>query len=505
METWTGNQKESGKLPGCVWGMSLVCRETEQHRSLMSRLKRALASTAIAAALVTSAWIGLGTPAISGGETRTISLYHIHTGESLTVTYMVDGRYVPSAMKKINYLLRDWRRDQVITIDPKTIDLVWELHADLGSHAPVHIVCGYRSAATNSFLHSIGRNVARQSQHILGKAIDIYFPDVPTIKMRNSALVRQAGGVGYYRSAGGPTGFLHVDSGHVRHWGPGIGAREMAQIFRDYRRTIGARINGNDRVMVADSNSNSPSQQDKSVQDKKPDLADNADEGGNGALASLSERASQVPQAAKPKLAETAQVEPAVVADPIPRPRPKPIEVLMMAAVNMKIQPVSSPPERQTEKRSPVADSMGVVVAASTMVEPSVAEPVSNSATKVSLAEALLDGTSSDVPVIKMITASAGGDDISWWPQQIIYNSAEAIRRDGTPAPFTDAGAGMLPGSAEAAEPANQPMLAAAAISDVAGGKTGLLVVNRQGKGDLLMPMPPGSTPRQRVGQLLPQ
>ena len=95
---------------------------------------------------------------------------------------------------------------------------MWELHADLGSKRR-----STSSAATepktNAFLKKIGRNVARKSQHMAGKAIDLYFPDVPTEKMRNSALVRQVGGVGYYRSGGGPTGFLHIDSGHVRHWG----------------------------------------------------------------------------------------------------------------------------------------------------------------------------------------------------------------------------------------------------------------------------------------------
>src|SRR5476649_2049806 len=104
-----------------------------QHRTLSNRLKKIMAACAVSVAF---AVCGLG-PVIAGGETRSISLYHIHTGESLTVTYMKDGRYVPSAMKQINYLLRDWRRDKTIAIDPRTIDLVWELHEDLGSHAPV--------------------------------------------------------------------------------------------------------------------------------------------------------------------------------------------------------------------------------------------------------------------------------------------------------------------------------------------------------------------------------
>ena len=171
-------------------------------------------------------------------------------------------------MKKINYLMRDWRRKETITISPKTIDLMWELHADLGSKRPIHIVCGYRSPKTNAFLKKIGRNVARKSQHMVGKAIDLYFPDVPTEKMRNSALVRKVGGVGYYRSGGGPTGFLHIDSGNVRHWGPGISSSQMARIMRDYRKTVGARLNKKGMVAVPETEvadataAGLPSQQD---------------------------------------------------------------------------------------------------------------------------------------------------------------------------------------------------------------------------------------------------
>ena len=120
------------------------------------------------------------TPSEAGGETRTISLYHVHTKESLTVTYKVNGRYIPSAMSKINHLMRDWRRNETIKMDPETVDLMWELHADLGSNRPIHIICGFRSPKTNAFLKRIGRNVARKSQHMVGKAIDLYFPDVST-------------------------------------------------------------------------------------------------------------------------------------------------------------------------------------------------------------------------------------------------------------------------------------------------------------------------------------
>ncbi len=69
---------------------------------------------------------------------------------------------------------------------------------------------------------------AKRSQHILGKAMDIYFPDVPLKKLRYSALVRQQGGVGYYPTSAIP--FVHVDTGRVRHW-PRLPRYELALLF----------------------------------------------------------------------------------------------------------------------------------------------------------------------------------------------------------------------------------------------------------------------------------
>ena len=505
----------------------------------MNRWKKIAATTAVAMVFSAGVFLNLNGTAHSGGETRTLSLYHVHTKESITITYMKDGQYVPSAMKKLNYILRDWRRNEVITISPRTIDLMWELHADLGSKAPIHIVCGYRSPKTNAFLKSIGRNVAKKSQHMVGHAIDLYFPDVPTVKIRNSALVRQVGGVGYYSSGGGPTGFLHIDSGRVRHWGPAISNYQMAQIMRDYRRTVGARLNKNGmkavpEVMLAKADPGAaklPSQQD-SVDDEGDDEGTVADAGtslkarkkipletaySNGddeELAGMSADASAAP--AKPKLkpdngdngdnGDAADDADTTVADagevstgyPAPKPRPKPIEVLMMAAVNMKIEPASAPPPDPTVRSSPVAgNSQGYVIAPESMTETASLE--SNSAAKTSLSEEIENGDAKNVPTIRTITASASGDDLFWWPQQLVFDSNKAVRRDGAPQQFatgSTAVATMLPGvsDAQADEPPPQPQrLAVAAMtqSPSEDGKGDMLVVNREGKGSLLSPFKP--------------
>lgn len=508
-------------MSGRKWGMGLDCTEAGHRQTLITRWKNSIASLAVVLVIAAASYLSWNAPASSGGETRTISIYHIHTKEKLTVTYKKDGKYIPSAMKKINNILRDWRRNEVIAISPRTIDLMWELHADLGSKQPVHIVSGYRSPKTNAFLKKIGRNVARKSQHMVGKAIDIYFPDVPTKKMRNSALVRQVGGVGYYRSGGGPSGFLHIDSGRVRHWGPAISQKEMASIMRDYRRTVGARLNKKGmqavpEVEVAEADTTAaglPSQQEgadeaASTKGKKKNTpVETAYTEDDEELAGMSEDASAAPK--KPKLqteeepAQTEQVAEASDAAPqspaVPRPRPKPIEVLMMAAVNMNIEPASAPPPDQMarHKPAPLADNaIGVVPAAETMAD--TGEPQSNTAAKTSLAEELRNDQSEDVPVIRSVATASAGGDIFWWPQQVIFDPKKAVRRDGaaqqfSEAPLTD----LLPGVSEAqAEPVNGQHLAVSEMTQVssAEGKGDMLVVNREGKGSLLSPPMLGRT-----------
>jgi len=38
---------------------------------------------------------------------RSISLYNVHTGESLNAAYWIEGSYQPAVLKAVNHLLRD--------------------------------------------------------------------------------------------------------------------------------------------------------------------------------------------------------------------------------------------------------------------------------------------------------------------------------------------------------------------------------------------------------------
>lgn len=486
---------------------------------MTSRARRIAFSTALVGALTAGLWFGFGNnEATAGGETRTLSLYQTHTKESLTVTYKVNGRYIPSAMEKLNYILRDWRRNEVIRIDPKTIDLVWELHSDLGSTRPVHIVSGYRSPKTNAFLKRIGRNVAKKSQHMIGKAIDIYFPDVPTERVRNSALVRQVGGVGFYPTSG-QYGFVHVDSGKVRMW-PRVSPSQLARIFRDYRKTIGARRNSQDQIMVA----TSESQPDHgAMQAKLASIAnsyggDDDEDGGAANAPAAAAPAEAEAKAPTPRAKPVVQRPPEVVADyPVPLPRPKPIEVLMMAAANMQIQPASAPAKGvETNFKSRIVnnENLGPVAGAESMVEEPDVTQTANVSAKGSFADSLRDGTAENVPLIRPLAASAGNDDLFWWPKQLTFSPDQAVRQDGAPqvvvpddsetiaqmaAPQLSSSSTLMMAQANAATPA-----AMASLQTVTSGKGDMLEVNRSAKGSMLMNEPAVmQKKRQTLGQFI--
>lgn len=516
-----------------------------QHRTLARKLARTLASAAILGTLAFAGWSFSGTPSLAAGDTRTISLYVIQNKERLTVTYMVNGRYVPSAMKKINYLLRDWRRNEVITIDPKLVDLVWELHADLGSKAPIGIVSGYRSPKTNAFLKRIGRNVAGKSQHINGKAIDFFFSDVPTKKIRNVALARsRLGGVGYYSSAGGPTGFIHADSGKVRQWGPGMGGSQVASYIRDGKKYVGKRSSGNlwSSTQVASAEpaekksggllgllmggkktaQEGPALAEAQVDEVTATPLEAAYEGAGDELADLSADAAEVQSASDKKklklraptpvdtaegmadaeavasgelaaLADSAAAEAGIEdgqnSRKLPRPRLKPSTVLAMANAKeqelsggIHISPASAPPETQALVRKPSqVAALGSLNAAGSSLEGPL-EDASEEALQEGFANP--EGKSSlsgDDVIIRPIVAALGSAESSWW--SLLAPEVEAdIRLNGLPPGAEDMKAGFLPVAVELGPDGTGPATSMDVESEM-DGKGDL--VNYEGKGNL--------------------
>ena len=168
--------------------------------------------------------------AVAEGDTRTISLHHIHTDEDITITFKRDGRYDDAALEKLNWLLRDWRKGEATKMDPHLIDLMWEVQREAGNKAPIWVVCGYRSPQTNAMLRHRSAGVARFSQHMLGRAMDFYIPGVDLEHLREIGLRLARGGVGFYPASGSP--FVHMDTGSVRMW-PRMTHEQLVRVFPD--------------------------------------------------------------------------------------------------------------------------------------------------------------------------------------------------------------------------------------------------------------------------------
>ncbi len=145
---------------------------------------------------------------------RRLAFYHTHTGKRLDVVYKRNGEFVPEALSVINTFLSDFRTGDVAEMDPHLLDLIYDLREALGSEGTYEVISAYRSPATNDMLRQRSGGVAKNSQHLLGKAIDVRLGDVDLTKLRDTAIAMQRGGVGYYASPN----FAHIDTGRVRRW-----------------------------------------------------------------------------------------------------------------------------------------------------------------------------------------------------------------------------------------------------------------------------------------------
>lgn len=197
------------------------------RRLLQAFLKRVAVAFLSLALSVTAVSVQVG-QAAAAGETRSLKLYFVHTGEYAEITFKRNGRFDPKGLQQLNQFLRDWRRNEPTRMDPRLFDLVWEVYRRVGATDYIHVVSAYRSPTTNGMLRSRTKGVAKNSQHMQGKAMDFFIPGVKLATLRRTAMQLQVGGVGFYPTSGSP--FVHLDVGSVRAW-PRMQRDELVQLF----------------------------------------------------------------------------------------------------------------------------------------------------------------------------------------------------------------------------------------------------------------------------------
>jgi uncharacterized protein YcbK (DUF882 family) len=149
------------------------------------------------------------------GDIRRLRMYSGRTGERIDMIYWIEGDYLRDAVKEINYFMRDWRTNDVESIDIRTVDLMSAAHNLMDANEPYMLISGYRSPKTNAMLRSRSSGVAKNSRHLRGEAADLRMNGRSVSQMARAAAACRAGGVGKYSRSN----FVHMDCGPVRTWG----------------------------------------------------------------------------------------------------------------------------------------------------------------------------------------------------------------------------------------------------------------------------------------------
>lgn len=300
--------------------------------------------------------------AIANGDTRTLSMKHTHTDETIQITFKRNGRYDSAALERLNWFLRDWRRDEKTTMDPRLFDIVWEVTREVGATEPIHIVSAYRSPATNAMLRGRSRGVAQFSQHTLGKAMDFFVPGVDTHELRVAGLRLQRGGVGFY----GSSSFVHLDTGNIRMW-PRMTRDQLARVFPDGRTVhvpSDGRPLGGYAVALADVQRRGATVSRSSFDEARHSLSSTdvaaIDRRGSNWLARLfgldtaDDEAKDTPpvRQARPVATQVA----AAPAEPVPVPQARPTQ---LAQAEVPVPPVRQPARTQAAAGPGTVDTFG--------------------------------------------------------------------------------------------------------------------------------------------------
>ncbi len=140
---------------------------------------------------------------------KLVSFYNQWTHEWLAVD--AAARRVPDEVS--DRFLRCHFTNEPTEMDGRLLGKVLDAARHFGVDR-VHVVSGFRAPKYNLILRKKGREVARDSAHTKGHAVDFWLPGVGVQSLYDWAMKHQMGGVGFYKNSG----FVHLDVGKKRTW-----------------------------------------------------------------------------------------------------------------------------------------------------------------------------------------------------------------------------------------------------------------------------------------------
>jgi uncharacterized protein YcbK (DUF882 family) len=143
---------------------------------------------------------------------RLLNLYNPHTGEQLLLRYSSRGIRNKDDQEKLNYFLRCHYTNEIKPIPPELITALCRVKDRFGPARQIKVISGYRSREYNEYLRMAGHQVAKESLHLQGLAVDFAIPGIRNRDVSRYARRLKQGGVGRYPD------FVHIDIGRVRYW-----------------------------------------------------------------------------------------------------------------------------------------------------------------------------------------------------------------------------------------------------------------------------------------------
>jgi hypothetical protein len=160
--------------------------------------------------LANDAPAGLEAVVRPGERTEPVTtLFNIWTHEALPI---LPGQS-ETVRSRFHMFLRDHFTNQATRMDTRLIGVLTRVAGKFSAQR-IDVVSGYRSPKYNLMLRKKGHQVARDSQHTHGNAVDFRIRGVGTKQVLHYVRSLRVGGVGFYPHSQ----FVHSDTGRVRYW-----------------------------------------------------------------------------------------------------------------------------------------------------------------------------------------------------------------------------------------------------------------------------------------------
>ena len=144
-----------------------------------------------------------------------LNLLNSNTKEKIALQFSNQHELTANQRIRLDAFMRDWRTNEIKKFDSIVLEdflKICTLCSNNKNILNVNIHSGYRSKKTNEYLRSNNHKVARNSMHILARAIDFSIPAISANRLAGISRDNTQGGVGSYQN------FVHLDSGPKRSW-----------------------------------------------------------------------------------------------------------------------------------------------------------------------------------------------------------------------------------------------------------------------------------------------